>query len=178
MLSLARLNRETFAGCSKMRLRSRQMNGYPRAMTDIRSATPSDIPALCALMRQYYAHDQLEFIESRATNALHTLLNEARGMAWLLSVDSVDIGYAVIVWSYSLEYGGIEAVLDELYLSPEARGSGLGRALMRHVAQAARTAGGAVVLRLETEHDNENARAFYAQLGFEPLDRVLLMQMH
>ncbi len=138
-------------------------------MTDIRNATPSDIPALCALMRQYYAHDH-----ARATNALQTLLREARGAAWLLSADGADIGYAVIVWSYSLEYGGIEAVLDELYLRSEARGSGLGRELMQHVTQAAREAG-AVVLRLETERDNESARTFYTRLGFATLDRVLLM---
>ncbi len=142
-------------------------------MPEIRAATPADIPALCTLMRQYYAHDQLEFIESRARNALHTLLREARGAAWLLSADDADIGYAVIVWSYSLEYGGLEAVLDELYLAPEARGSGLGRELMKHVTQAARAAA-AVVLRLETGRDNESARAFYTRLGFETLDRVLL----
>jgi hypothetical protein len=47
-------------------------------MPAIRSATPSDIPNLCALMRQYYAHDHLEFDEVRAKNALHTLLREAR----------------------------------------------------------------------------------------------------
>ena len=127
-------------------------------MTDIRSATPADVPALCALMRQYYAHDHLEFNEARATTALQTLLHKARGSAWLLSNDQADIGYAVIVWSYSLEYGGLEAVLDELYLAPAARDAG------------------AVVLRLETERDNESARAFYARLGFETLDRVLLMQ--
>ena len=152
---------------------SRLMSDYARAMPEFRAATPADIPALCALMRQYYAHDYLEFDEARATNALHTLLREARGMAWRLRADGADVGYAVIVWSYSLEYGGLEAVLDELYLAPAARGLGLGRELMQHVTQAARDAG-AVVLRLETELDNENARTFYARLGFETLDRVLL----
>ena len=142
-------------------------------MPEFRTATPADIPVLCALMRQYYAHDHFEFDPARATNALHTLLRDARGAAWLLSVDNADIGYAVIVWSYSLEYGGLEAVLDELYLAPAARGSGLGRALMQHVTQAARDAG-AVVLRLEAELNNDHARAFYTRMGFETLDRVLL----
>ena len=80
----------------------------------------------------------------------------------------------MIIWSYSLEYDGIEAVLDELYLAPSARGSGLGHELMQHVTQAARDAG-AVVLRLETERDNDHARVFYTRLRFETLDRVLLM---
>ena len=101
-------------------------------MTDICNVTSSDIPALCALMQHYYAHDHLEFDQTRATQALNTLLREARGL-------------------------------------------GLGRTLMQHVTQAARDAG-AVVLRLETERDNGFARAFYARLGFETLDRVLLMR--
>lgn len=157
-----------------MRMRSRQMSDYPRAMTDIRTATPSDIPALCALMGQYYSHDHLEFDRARATNALHALLRDARGAAWLLSTGGADSGYAVIVWSYSLEYGGLGAVLDELYLAPEARGSGLGRSFVQHITAAAQEAA-AVVLRLETERDNGHARAFYARLGFETSDRVLLM---
>ena len=45
---------------------------------------------------------------------------------------------------------------------------------MQHVTQAARDAG-AVVLRLETERDNDHARVFYTRLRFETLDRVLLM---
>ena len=80
----------------------------------------------------------------------------------------------MIIWSYSLEYGGIEAVLDEFV--PRTLGSrgGAGHELMQHVTQAARDAG-AVVLRLETERDNDHARVFYTQLGFETSDHVLLM---
>ena len=142
-------------------------------MPEIRTAAPADIPGLCALMERYYAHDQLEFDGARVTEALGTLLRAARGMAWLIGQDRAEIGYAVIVWSYSLEYGGIEAVLDELYLEPEARGAGFGRAVMEHVIREAKNAG-AVVLRLETEPENSAARAFYAKLGFEALNRQIM----
>ena len=69
---------------------------------------------------------------------------------------------------------GLKRCWTSLYLPPSARGSGLGRSFVQHVTQAARDAG-AVVLRLETERDNDHARVFYTRLRFETLDRVLLM---
>ena len=69
---------------------------------------------------------------------------------------------------------GLKRCWTSLYLAPSARGSGLGRSFVQHVTQAARDAG-AVVLRLETERDNDHARVFYTRLGFKTLDRVLLM---
>jgi ribosomal protein S18 acetylase RimI-like enzyme len=142
-------------------------------MPEIRPATLEDMTALLTLMRAYYAFDHLEFNAERAERALHTMLHEARGAAWLLCDGGTPLGYAVVVWSYSLEYGGLEAVLDELYLEPAARGAGCGSRLTEHVAQACKDCG-AVVLRLETEPDNESARVFYRRLGFEPLERVLM----
>jgi ribosomal protein S18 acetylase RimI-like enzyme len=142
-------------------------------MLEIRPATLADLPALLALMRAYYAFDHLEFDAVRAEHALRGLFGDARGLAWLLCSAQGAVGYAVVVWSYSLEYGGLEAVLDELYLAPEARGHGGGAMLTQHVARACHAAG-AVVLRLETEPDNEGARVFYGKLGFQPLERVLL----
>ena len=61
-------------------------------------------------------------------------------MAWLLS--EADIGYAVIIWSYSLEYGGIEAVLDEFV--PRTLGSRIGAGALicaaRHPSRCGRPA--------------------------------------
>jgi ribosomal protein S18 acetylase RimI-like enzyme len=68
---------------------------------------------------------------------------------------------------------GIETVLDELYLAPEARGLGLGRRFMEQIVREVRIAG-AVVLRLETEPKNHTARAFYTKLGFQTLDRQIM----
>jgi ribosomal protein S18 acetylase RimI-like enzyme len=142
-------------------------------MHSITDATLGDIGALTEQIAHYYAHDGLPFDAARVAQALEDMMHANRGRAWLVRVDGTIAGYAIVVWSYSLEYGGIEAVLDELYLQPEARGTGLGRELMEHVVHEAKNAG-AVVLRLETEPENGAARAFYTKLGFQTLERQLM----
>jgi ribosomal protein S18 acetylase RimI-like enzyme len=142
-------------------------------MHAVTAATLEDVGALTEQIAQYYAHDGIPFDAPRVEHALKGMLEFHRGRAWLLWVDGTPMGYAIIVWSYSIEYGGVEAVLDELYLESAARGMGLGRVLMEHVVREAKNAG-AVVMRLETEPDNRAARAFYAKLGFETLDRQIM----
>lgn len=56
----------------------------------------------------------------------------------------------------------------DVYVAPEARRGGLARALLAHVADAAR-AEGAHRLSLQTEVDNTAARRLYAGIGFRPV---------
>jgi ribosomal protein S18 acetylase RimI-like enzyme len=139
-------------------------------MHSITDATLEDIGALTDQIAHYYAHDGIPFDASRVSGALMDMMRADRGRAWLLRMDGILAGYAVVVWSYSIEYGGVEAVLDELYLEPEARGTGLGRIVVEHIVREAQNAG-AIVMRLETERENTAARAFYKRLGFQTLER-------
>lgn len=77
--------------------------------------------------------------------------------------------YAAVVWSYSIESGGPDAMLDEIYV--RERGGGSGRRLMEAVFSELR-ARGISRLFLETETANQRARAFYERLGFKTEDSV------
>ena len=79
------------------------------------------------------------------------------------------VGYAVLTWSYSLESGGRDCILDEIYL--RERGSGYGSRLLTSVLDAARAAG-ARALFLETEAHNTRVRGFYARHGLAVEDSV------
>ena len=74
-------------------------------------------------------------------------------------------GLAVLRFRLSIWTEGLECYLAELYVVPERRGHGLGRALMQAAIEEAR-ARGADYMDLGTSEDDVAARALYESLGF------------
>jgi GNAT superfamily N-acetyltransferase len=66
-------------------------------------------------------------------------------------------------------------LVRDLYVHPDARRGGVARALLAHIADAART-DGAHRLSLQTEATNERALQLYAKAGFEPVTDLALLQ--
>lgn len=130
-------------------------------MADIRRAGPGDLDRLVDLHREFCAIDSHPFDLARATAAFTPLLDDDRhGVVWI--VDSPP-AYAVLTWGWSIEAGGAEAVLDEVFVSE--RDSGVGSSLMQHLLADGRRRGLARVL-LETETPNHRVRGFYERHGF------------
>jgi ribosomal protein S18 acetylase RimI-like enzyme len=75
-------------------------------------------------------------------------------------------GLAVIRFRTAIWTEGLEAYLAELYVVPDRRGRGLGRALMEAAIEAAREEG-ADHMDLGTSEDDVAARALYESLGFD-----------
>jgi ribosomal protein S18 acetylase RimI-like enzyme len=75
-------------------------------------------------------------------------------------------GLAVLRFRPSLWTDALECYLAELYVAPERRGRGLGRALMETAIDLARAAG-ATYMDLGTGEDDVAARALYESLGFD-----------
>ena len=74
-------------------------------------------------------------------------------------------GLAVLRFRLSITTPGLECYLAELYVAPERRGQGLGRALMEAAIALARDEG-ADYMDLGTSEDDVAARALYESLGF------------
>ena len=131
-----------------------------------RRAGPADVEHLVALIKEFYAIDRHSYADERVKAGLVPLLEDDRfGQVWLIHAadeDEAD-GYAVVTWSWSLESGGRDCLLDELYL--RTRGTGLGGAALAEITAAAADAG-ARAMFLETEAHNERVRAFYRRNGF------------
>jgi ribosomal protein S18 acetylase RimI-like enzyme len=118
------------------------------------------------LMREFYAADAMSFDRTRAGGALaHLLGDPTLGRAWLIEVDGQPAGYVVLVFGFSLEFGGRDAFVDELYVSPGFEGRGLGRATLEFVEREA-CASGAKTLLLEVRTGNDRARRLYERAGF------------
>ena len=75
-------------------------------------------------------------------------------------------GVAVLRFRPAIWAEALECYLAELYVVPDRRGRGLGRALLEAAIETAR-AEGAVYMDLNTSEDDVAARALYERLGFD-----------
>lgn len=140
----------------------------------MRPAAVEDVSRLLALMREFYAETATPLDATRATEAFEALLADDRlGRVWLIQAGKNDVGYVVITFSYSMEFGGRNAFLDDLFIQAPFRGAGLGTAVLKEV-RAFCMEHGMRAIHLETGRDNAGAQALYRRAGFKVTDRQLL----
>jgi ribosomal protein S18 acetylase RimI-like enzyme len=140
----------------------------------IHPAGIADEEMLAELMREFYAHEGLDFERSRAREAFRTLVADpALGRVWLFRAGGDVVGYAAVTVCYSLEFAGRYALVDELYVREGWRGRGIGARALELAAEACRELGVAAV-RLEVDTWNTRAMALYRRLGFELQERYMM----
>jgi GNAT superfamily N-acetyltransferase len=138
-------------------------------LVDVRRAGPGDLDTLVELHRAFCDVDQHPFDRDRARSAFAPLLaDDIRGVVWIVDSPSA---YAVLTWGWSIEAGGIEAVLDEIFVAE--RGRGVGSQLIEHVIADGRRRGLSRIF-LETEAPNEPGRRLYERHGFRVDDSIWL----
>lgn len=93
----------------------------------------------------------------RAEPAFHAQIAERAGLT---------IGAVVYSPVFSTSRGGAGIYVSDLFVSPQARGSGLGRRLLAAALADGEARWQARFIRLAVHHDNVAAAAFYARLGF------------
>jgi ribosomal protein S18 acetylase RimI-like enzyme len=141
---------------------------------DLRLAEPADLDLIRTMADEYYAFDHLEIDSERATAAVRELLaDRSLGQIWLVFDGTEPAGYLVLAFGYSIEFGGKDAFIDELYLREQYRGRGWGKAVMESAATAARNAG-VRALHLEVTRENARALRLYESVGFVDHDRFLM----
>ncbi|MCL4845213.1 MAG: GNAT family N-acetyltransferase [Acidobacteria bacterium] len=144
------------------------------ATSRFRPATPGDADGVLALMREYYAEDGYSFVGASARDVILRLTRDASlGRLWVAPREGRVVGYLAVTLGFSLEYGGRDAFLDELYIEDTARGVGLGREALE-IAEAYCRETGVRALHLEVEERRESARALYRRSGFEAHGRELM----
>lgn len=139
-----------------------------------RLAAEADAATLLRFMRAYYAFDGHGFDEEKARVALTTLLHDAGlGRVWLILDGDAEVGYVVVAFSYSLEWLGRDAFVDEFFLLEEYRGRGWGRTTMAFVEDAARSLN-VRALHLEVVRQNAAALQVYRKLGYKDRESTFL----
>jgi GNAT superfamily N-acetyltransferase len=141
---------------------------------EFKLAALSDIDTLIELMRELYLYDHLSFNEEVARAALPLILsNPLFGQVHLICLGEDVIGYLVLTFGFSLEYGGRDAFIDEFYLREKWRGRGIGKIGLQFAAEVCRGQG-VQALHLEVERANVKAQAVYRRAGFVDHDRYLM----
>jgi GNAT superfamily N-acetyltransferase len=131
----------------------------------IRTATHDDLPLVRELWRAF--SEEVPDAEWREDDSADDLreLEAAIGRDTVLLAD--DVGLAV-----ATKRGDRAALLDILYVRPQARGAGVARELVHEAAEQLR-AQGVEMLELEVLASNGNARSVYDRWGFQPVELTL-----
>lgn len=137
----------------------------------IRLATLSDLERIIPLCIDYCAADSREVNEPMIRSGLAGLLDSDENGFILIACDEHNspIGYAAVSTGWSLEVGGADYILDEIFI--QQRGEGIGRQLIAAAEDRCAELGVRRIF-LETEGPNVRARSLYARLGFVEDDSV------
>ncbi len=140
-----------------------------------RPARNEDIPTILRFAHENYVFHEIPFDEAVCRAALEELV---RGDDWgrvlVAWAGDQPIGYAVFAFCFSLEFGGREAFLDEIYVAPDHREQGLGGRFLDLVEMEARSLG-LRAIHLEVERGNRRAQRMYASRGYEDRSRFHLL---
>jgi ribosomal protein S18 acetylase RimI-like enzyme len=133
-------------------------------MSSVRRAGPADADAIGRLLHDFNTEfDDITPGPAKLAQRVRRLLAEDE-ITVLLAGAGPD-GLAVLRFRPAIWTEALECYLAELYVVPERRGQGLGRALMEAAMDLARQAG-ADLMDLNTAEDDAAAIALYERLGF------------
>ncbi len=153
-------------------LRPRRYN--PALVTTFRDACPDDLAPLLRMHRAFYEEEGYPYPEALFERAIRELASDpGLGRILILEKHGELAGYAILVFGFSIEFGGRDAFLDELYVRPEARAQGLGTLAIEAAERVCRESG-VRALHLEVEFTNESAKRLYARRGFDEHTRQLM----
>ncbi|KPF51392.1 MULTISPECIES: GNAT family N-acetyltransferase [unclassified Novosphingobium] len=144
----------------------------------VRPATRADLPLVAQLIRDLAAYEKLSHAVRFDEATLGEHLFGPRPMAEVLVAeqDGVGQGFALFFHNFSTFEGKPGIYLEDLYVRPEARGAGLGKALLQALAGLA-IARGCARLEWSVLDWNAPSIAFYRSLGARMMDEWRIMRV-
>ena len=137
----------------------------------IRAATEEDVPLLLSLIRELAGYERLSHEVSATEDLLRIHLFGERRAAEAVIGQHADepAGFALFFPNFSTFLGRPGIYLEDLFVSPEFRGKGIGRAMLAYIAGLAKERGCG---RLEWSvlDWNEPAIKLYRGIGAIPMD--------
>ncbi|GJF09347.1 GCN5 family N-acetyltransferase [Mycolicibacterium cyprinidarum] len=138
------------------------------SIPDIAVVGEADLPELMPMLRSYCDFYRVDPSDEKLAELSRTLIaNPAEGRQ-LIARDSTGtpLGFATIFWTWQTLYAARVGVLNDLYVTPQSRGTGTGRALISQCLQLCHERGAAKLV-WETAPDNLAAQRLYDGIGAE-----------
>jgi GNAT superfamily N-acetyltransferase len=138
-------------------------------MTRIRPAASNDVPVIVELVRKLASYERLECSPDEAALAAHLFSDDKRAEVLMAEREGTTAGFALFFTSYSTFLTKPGIYLEDLFVLPEHRKCGIGRALLVRLAEIAKERGSG---RLEWSvlAWNQLAIDFYESLGASKVD--------
>jgi GNAT superfamily N-acetyltransferase len=135
---------------------------------EIRPAREEEIEELLPLMRAYCDFYECSPSDEGVITMARTLMTDpSQGAVFIARQDGRAIGFATLDWKWSMLKGARIGYLEDLFVDPDARGSGTADALIQVCADRCRELGMPAVEWL-TAPDNHRAQKVYNRTGAEP----------
>ena len=138
-------------------------------MPKFRQAQRQDTPLILAFIRELASYEKmLDQVVADEATLEHWLFDERKAEVIFVLEDEKEVGFALFFHNFSTFLGRAGIYLEDLYVKPECRGKGYGKALITKLAQIAVERGCG---RLEwwCLDWNQPSIDFYLSLGAEPM---------
>jgi GNAT superfamily N-acetyltransferase len=153
------------------------MNNGPQNF-EIRTARVEDVPIILQLIRDLATYERAPNEVTATEEQLADVLFGSRPSAEVVLAFEQDtaVGFAVFFHNFSTWLGRPGLYLEDLFVKPEVRGKGYGRALLVHLAKIALERGCG---RMEWAvlDWNDPAIQFYRKLGAKPMDEWTVFRL-
>lgn len=137
-------------------------------------ARPEDKALLLRLMEEFNQFLTYDFNPKQTMSCLDEFMTEnPPGRLWCIQWEGQCVGYVVITFGFSFEYGGHDAIIDEFYLREPYRNRGIGADTLDYIVEQSKFLG-IKAIHLEVEKFNGSGRGLYLKKGFTDSNRILL----
>jgi GNAT superfamily N-acetyltransferase len=137
----------------------------------IEPATENDVPVILSFIRKLAEYEKMSHLVVSTEESIHEHVFGTNPVAEVLLayVDSEPVGFALYFRNFSTFLGRAGIYLEDLFVDPEQRGKGIGKALLVRLAKIAAERGYGCV-EWAVLNWNEPSIEFYRRLGAIPLD--------
>lgn len=140
-------------------------------------AKPQDLEKLMPLVTGFHREMDTGTEETALERALIPLLEDSPyGAVYLMGPARAPMGYIVLTFSWSVELGGMDGFIDEIYLRPAVRGRGIALEALQSLRKTLQSAG-IMALHLEVDREDASSQRLYQKARFELRDRYSLMTL-